>query len=150
MALIVTVAWGRSYFYEDHIWVAFSRQRALAIHTAVDHIGISGEWQEENGSPSVTESGITVVEVRFDPSKCFNWLVYPANDSLDFDPWGISDLYWGWDRFGCGQSDYGSLGFRLLVMPYWVLVFPLSLLSVYLILWKPHRVPSNTENPINV
>lgn len=46
MALMLVVVWGRSYFYEDHIWIAFRRQRALAIHTAVDHVAISSEWQE--------------------------------------------------------------------------------------------------------
>lgn len=150
MALIVGVAWGRSYFYEDHIWIAFSRQRALALHTAVDHIAFSGEWQEENGTKSVTETGITVIEVRFDPSKCFNWVVHPTEDSLDYDPWGVSHWYWGWDKFGFGQSDYGSLGFRLLAIPYWALVLPASLLSAYLILWKACLLPpSNTESPIN-
>jgi hypothetical protein len=136
MALALMVAWGRSYFDEDHIWIAFSRHRALALHTAVDHIAISGEWQEENGRPSTTIGGVTMLEVRFNPTKCFSWVVHPVDEQSNVGSWSVTDWYWGWDHFGYGQSDYGGLGFRLLVIPYWPPVLTLTLLSACLILWK--------------
>lgn len=139
IALMFMIVWGRSYFYEDHIWIAFSRERAIAVHTAVDRIAISGEWQEANGRQSVTAAGATMIETKFDASKCFDWVAVPTEHSADYDPWGVTHWYWSWGRFGYGEWDDGTLGFRMLVVPYWILILPLSLLSGYLILWKPHR-----------
>jgi hypothetical protein len=147
MALIVGVTWGRSYFYEDHVWIAFSRQRAFAIHTAVDHIAFSGEWQEENGRLSETVAGALMVEFRFDPTKSFNWVVYPVEYEPGNDSLGVTNWYWGWEHFGCGEWDDGTLGFRVLEVPYWVPVLASSLLSAYLLLVSSRERSSTASHP---
>lgn len=145
VASILGVAWGRSYFVEDHLWIAFSKRRALAIHSALDHIAISDEWQEENGTLAVTVSGVPMCEVRFDSSKICDWVAYPAEYQGD-NPWGVTDWYWGAEGLGYGGWGDSLLGFRMVVIPYWLPILSLSLISAYLLLW-PQRKLLKSETP---
>ena len=59
------------------------------------------------------------------------------------DPYSASGIEWHWrwvgigsvkDMVACEESYY----IRLLI-PYWLIVLPITLLSAYLILWKPRK-----------
>ena len=45
---------------------------------------------------------------------------------------------WRYGGFSCGECSLG-IPFSFFVVPYWFLVLPMTLLSAYLILWKPRK-----------
>jgi hypothetical protein len=55
------------------------------------------------------------------------------------------DIIWHWRWHGFGSGDWPSHYTTLWVIPYWSIVLPLTLLSAYLILWKP-RKPTQCED----
>lgn len=47
------------------------------------------------------------------------------------------DLKWCGFRYRDGRTNSGNFPSQLLIVPYWSLILPLTLISAYLILWKP-------------
>jgi hypothetical protein len=49
------------------------------------------------------------------------------------------DIIWHWRWHGFGSGTWPAHHTTLWVIPYWSIVLPLTLLSAYLILWKPRK-----------
>jgi hypothetical protein len=58
---------------------------------------------------------------------------------MTLDPSGVGfvDWDWKWGDFGYNHYQEEKIDIVTLMGPYWSLVLPLTLLSAYLILWKP-------------
>jgi hypothetical protein len=85
-------------------------RRAVASWNSTDISNANWNHLDENGNPEAVDyvSEMDLIEWR----------------------WA-----WGGFRFGAGSSpDYRTEDYQL---PYWSLTFPLTILSAYLILWKP-------------
>lgn len=61
--------------------------------------------------------------------------------AVPFDVWSMHEIKWrrrylGFD-LGVAMETRNNWQFDFIVIPYWFIILPLTLLSAYLILWKP-------------
>jgi hypothetical protein len=129
MALALLVGWVRSRVVLDSL--------SFAVRSQVTESLVSGgglvAWQAKTNSspPSVT------------------WNTAPVTDS--FDGFNNPSMRWSWRGFGVGELvpeeefDIERIVFR--IVPYWSLVLPLTILSAYLILWKPRKSKPSAPPP---
>jgi hypothetical protein len=126
MACALLVGWVRSHVVLDSL--SFS-VRCQVTESLVSGGGLVA-WQAKTNTspPSVT------------------WNTAPVTDS--FDGFNFPSMRCSWRRFGFGlgefvpeeEFDTERIVFR--IVPYWSLILPLTLLSAYLILWKPRQQDS--------
>ena len=69
----------------------------------------------------------------------------PRGDVGELSTHGAVVWRWNWNGLDFGESSHSSGWFLHYRIPYWCLVLPLTLLSAYLILWKPR--PRSKEQP---
>ena len=88
--------------------------------------------------------------VIWDSSKLSQMKGYDLDDDgvrRPFDPWESLEMVWKWDwgrfHFGSGTRKWGpkKLKCQIYIIPYWSIVFPLTVLSTYLLLSKPENRP---------
>ncbi len=71
-----------------------------------------------------------------------------------FNPWKYQNVEWRTDwigfHFGAANATAGSIRrVEFWIVPYWSIVIPLTLLSAYLLLSKPHKsTPKKITEPI--
>jgi hypothetical protein len=130
MALVFMGGWVRSLYIMDTF--AFSRMPKELLLVSVD--GVVG-WQ----TFSKTDIGSLFDEFRWHAQK----------------PKSIDDIFnhakslnkWRWNGFGVMQLDNST---TLGCIPYWSIVIPLTLLSSFLLLIKPHKsIQEKTSEPIS-
>ncbi|MDB5342191.1 MAG: hypothetical protein JWP89_568 [Schlesneria sp.] len=133
MALALFVTWGRSQIIYDGFVILMSDMR-YDINS--DRSRFSFEWGREE-----------------EPSTLFTWWVTDTYKNWDIRLLGFLDddaktaFAWRLDLVGCSIgtcSPHRANPFErsFVVVSYWVAVLPLTLLSAYLILWKPRKRPS--------
>jgi hypothetical protein len=142
MACAVTIVWMRSWLIIDemHISPPYPPQRRTYKTLSSERGHISWfEWTVEGGKAVVSETSFTTylsteltelnsLEIPLKEIKRFDWrfkclLIDIGSTDVDDD---------GSGRFGYRHSTH-------CVVPYWSLVLPLTLLSAYLLLWKPGK-----------
>ena len=141
--LVVAVAvlgmWMRSRFCRDDFVLAFSKKTAIVAVIGGRGVQWSWRWQDGEGYFHPSDGGPAFYEVMFDDSKTVDWKTYPFVD-LNADP--FQDLQWSyrWGSLGCGGTELGPIGSLELNVPYWPMIFLISLVAAVLLL-----VPSRTE-----
>jgi hypothetical protein len=69
---------------------------------------------------------------------CFpEW--HQKSPSANFDLFAAYKVKWRWCCFGCGIGDTGAKEAVLLVVSYWFITVPLTLISCWLLLSKPGK-----------
>jgi hypothetical protein len=145
MACVVTIAWGRSLFIMDDF--VFTPASETSSHLIASAGGLLRWDHTTSKHPFFVEALV--------------WDSYPLH-SPDAEKWlarywdpdaapevGAVDIKWKWEwyglRLGSGYQNYLFDGdavpadFAAIVIPYWCIAIPLTLLSAYLILWKPRK-----------
>ena len=129
MALVLTVAWMRSFVITDDLYLEFGKatHRVHSLHGCLC-------WIMGNGQQS---------------PMSFQWSSGPPNPHSE--PWDDIGYYKGTWRLagvtiGTGQMqlDFGWSKVNVVVAPYWSLVLPLTLLSAWLILRKTRKATGGT------
>lgn len=79
---------------------------------------------------------------------------YPigTQDPMDLAPWPCHEIEWRWDFMGfhVGVANLIGTGQPIrrdqdCMVPYWSIILPLTLLSAYLILWKPRKLNKDRQ-----
>lgn len=132
-ALALTLAWIRSYFFNDEILIPYGQSVyfASSIHARIgcgrqtpSHTSARAEWNSFN---------MTKMNVQDSRETC--------------------DLQTGW-RWAGFRYESGTLKHQpsrieieTWMVPYWSLALPLTLLAAYLILLKPRKQPFPPPSP---
>jgi len=137
MACLVTAGWARSFLVTDELTVPGrlfpSCKSKILLYSSIRGIEIERQWSDNEGADFANANG------------ALNAYPVTSNDyrkgRSPFDSWGLtidetSSL--------CGfVVEVGHLKHNGKVLawvaPYWSLVLPPTLLSAYLILWKPRK-----------
>ena len=126
MALAVASAWARSYGTLDGIQVPdWHRQYGI--------VSMNGGIQAAMCVPVPIANRLVASE----------WITGPVTDAQRADYWSTLDVEWrqkwcGFD-FGAATDVPTGVRFSFAVIPYWSTTIPLTLLSAYLLLWKPRK-----------
>jgi hypothetical protein len=140
VACMLMGVWLKTMFSKIGISVPFGR-RGATIELSVD--GFAWTTIEPGSSWSVEKW-----------KKEYGFLIWwdPA-DSGSVDKFGIDDGHlaeWhrDWGGFHLGLVDHVHAGAleSIVIVPHWFIVLPLTLLSAYLLLWKP-RTAANSRLP---
>jgi hypothetical protein len=134
MACLVNVAWMRSQFGRD----AYAIRRGNDYQViATSRVGVL--WNHK----VVPEN----TQVIYDPG--WEYSTYSENEPPDFRLHiDVYQVDWRWRLCGFDFGEYRTKGInRYWVIPYWSISLPFTLLSAYLILWKPRkRTAASTES----
>ena len=126
MACLLMAAWVRSLSIHDHF--------ELPIGTSLHYL-----LSRPSGLAWGTETAVPAI--NYDAK--FLWIAEPMVSSVNTDPFaGMSKIHWRRDVGGFHfftQIDEESIIVQWSVVPYWSLTMPMTLLSAYLILWKPRK-----------
>lgn len=125
MALILAVAWMRSYFFNDEVLVPRG-QSTYFLDSAHARIG----WGRTTPSHPSARTELH----SFNMTKMN---VLDSRESCDLQ------VCWRWAGFrfelGTLRHQASRIEIETWMVPYWSLVLPLTLLSAYLILWNPRK-----------
>lgn len=124
MACVMFVAWMRGQIYADVITLPYNTS---SVQIATGYFGIGVEYSVDEG-----------------PMQAFQWRVFPMPPLAEiqegeqynaaiFGP----DEYWKWEYGGIRFTSLHQT--RLAWVSHWFCIAPLTLLSAYLILWKPRK-----------
>lgn len=154
MACVLMVGWMRSYASRDLLRVHVPYRYACCVHYFESFRGVLG-WSNKRSSDVDPEKPLTLEWV---PKG--SWQYHP--DVISTDPWRDRDLGeihrdWHWAGFGLKaaalrfNSDKLTTTIELSntsqwTTPYWSLVLMLTLLSAWLILWKPRKAKEIKES----
>ena len=125
MALAFFGVWMRSYFFCDE--VSFPSDASALCFDSV-----RGGFNWYRLTPCQTGSGV-------------QWNSFNLARMNATGTWSTTNVDWRWDfggfSFGVGtlKSDAPKTQIELWHFPFWALVLPPTLLSAYLILWKPQK-----------
>ncbi len=124
MALLLTVAWSRSFVIHDQV-VIMNKQSLHGVKS------FSGNLRWARRTPAATTAWV-------------QWISDDATKYRLMDPWIDCDVEWCWKW---GEFNFGVGTWRLVesgrseiaqwIVPYWSFVLPLTLLSAFLIFSKP-------------
>jgi hypothetical protein len=128
MAVAVMGMWARSFVVVEQLRVsacsvASIRGTVAAVRSTLPQ-----------ASPQPTYSKYLVSEIAsFKPDENGNYPDWWGGVEVD-QRWDLAGFHFGRRRIDQDQQSIIQLGF-----PYWSLALPLTLLSAYLILWKPRK-----------
>ena len=140
MACAVIGMWGRSQFYSDMVMSRVSGHDAVEIVLHEHFVCWNWIWDGEKGPKRrfVKDSRGRIqatVSYLIDPKLTVDWDI--GSDQRPPMPDASYSLNWIQFRLGLLSVDPGEI--RILTVPYWSVVWPLTLLSGFLILWKPRK-----------
>ena len=142
MACAVTALWGRSLEIIDVVNVPLKGDRAIAVSSADDAIVWRVGWNSDD--PWKEYDWTTRATVNFNGRELSSPPEYDYRYDRPF-PLGEGDAV-DWllihSGFGAGQTTLQDRSFCrqfYLIIPYRFLVWPLTLLSAWLILWTPRK-----------
>jgi hypothetical protein len=124
-------------------------RRKLGIVTLVMTLAIMGLWARSYLVPEQFAGSVYVGSA--DGIVTFGQIVERLKNVASTSG---EDSYQGWAGVGFGRTHYfiERLSVELIMdelsIPYWTFVLPLTVLSAYLILWKP-RKQKTSEHPAN-
>ena len=151
MALVLTVGWMRSVVVVDEIFVhppvSLEHTGPRTYHTVRSQGGVVG-WEQWT-----TDSGLVLISETYNTS--FSSREVTASDSIDI-PKGFIVVF-NWRLKCCGidlgsafvDNKFGAFSNRHsihCIVPYWLFVLPLTLLSAWLLLIKPRPAKSAKES----
>lgn len=131
-ALLLTVAWMRSFLVHDTLLLHCEPRWYSEILSRHGRLRWSRSEQPPDSSATYSFDG---------PSR---WHSVDARNDRWFDPATEDQRYqwqWKWYGFGIGAILPGSAApsIRLWVVPYWLFILPLTLLSAWLLLIKQSK-----------
>lgn len=129
LAVLLAAGWGRSFYSEDFVSIQYRR-----LDTFVFSSGGFLLWQR------------TIDRDHNQGERPVSHASMPYDSATRYDPWKGLDVDWRMEFAGASigagthQAGPGTLyHFRMWVIPYWMLVLPLTLTSACLILSKPRK-----------
>jgi hypothetical protein len=138
LACVFMAVWIRSTNDLDDFAVRFSNQRGVIFGTEDCGFYVKRYTSQD---PDVLEEP---PEDRFEFWTTPTSTLDPQSEGL-WNPgcWRISS-----DQKFCGfrYARFGGNAVEILLIPCWSIVLPLTLLSAYLILWKPRKKPEDTPH----
>ena len=136
MALAVMGIWMRSRQINDRL---FLNQASSRIQYSIDTVREGYCFERCNLS-----EGTTFIRDR-------RWISSVWDDNTASGRY--SEVHWNWNAFGFATGDFVLLGnsaavfeSNYLIIPHWICTSPLTLLSAYLLLWKPRPKPKGESN----
>lgn len=138
MAMLLFGVWMRSY----SVWDSIPIKDGISLHFIQSiHGGVC--WTRHVPSPSNSQ-------MYSSQNIPIRWTAQDADKSHLHRYWLQLDVEWqrNWCRFHFAATTIGNPNDKTRhdtwIIPYWSLVAPPTLLSAYLILWKPRSKPKNT------
>jgi hypothetical protein len=126
MSLLVFAMWMRSYVVLDGMLIP-DRQFQYDI------VSMNGGVKWERCDPVPVANRLVETE----------WISGAVTIAHRADYWSTLSVEWRWKccgfDFGAAMDAPSNVRFEFAVVPYWSLVLLLSLLSAYLIVWKPRK-----------
>ncbi len=108
-------------------------------------------WTDKGSMSSLTSMNGTFWWFRVAPLSSTNRFVWRSTKTPNspIDPWVDYDPSWRWNfsgiQFGVGQSNkHPDIGIFICEMPYWFVIFPLTIISACLLLTKPRVAKPQT------
>lgn len=89
-------------------------------------------WFASNEGVLVAIAEIPIGRSGFRPSTS----IWETDETWPWEKMFPSNITWSFQFCGFG---YGKAEFQFLTLPYWSATIPLTLLSAYLLLWKPRK-----------
>lgn len=141
-ALLLTVGWLRSLGRQELIHVCPNRS-VLCINSMDGDLGLT-RISFLSHDVAVSKSLVLFKS----PLKRINvgWSSEKLTNGKEVAPWigADSEWHWKWGGFSLGTASHGTLmddrELAYLIVPYWCMVWPMTLLSAFLLL-KPTRPP---------
>ena len=141
MACLLMVVWVRSLFVLDKF--LFSQKQSVHAISSMDG---NCSWLSVTPFSDVIPSGWSL-QPRWVPSP----LTENSRRNHNCFDWNGIDIHWRWhwdgfnfgaissETFGTPPNDTYISRHEIWQIPYWFIILPLTLLSAYLILWKPRK-----------
>lgn len=132
MACVLASAWLRSITYEDKFRLSRHSTSEVLVISAHQHVIIA--WQ----------NGASAGKMPFWTSGRLpehGW-VFTAEDNVTIYL-GLYGSSFGYNTFVTEAWVPKTIDITTLHFPYWIVVIPLTLLSAYLLLWKPRKRPDS-------
>lgn len=134
LACLFMGAWIRSRNIEDEIYFPISKTQPVLVFSTQGYI-VWGEFtdldpNDLNGQPPHWRSS------QLDPKLGTREPMFFQNPAFT----------WRWWIYAIVEDVVPHKRFRFLVIPYWSITIPLTLLSAYLLLWKPRTKPKDQPN----
>lgn len=133
MACLTCAAWVRSISVIDNFYIP-QRDSFYSLES------VAGTFRVSRFTPRMLEIP-------------FQWNSNENIRTARIEPWWEASVEWSWDfgDFHAGvatiQVNRDEMRYRLWMIPYWSVILPLTVLSVYLILWKPRpKMESPAQN----
>jgi hypothetical protein len=127
MACVLTGRWIRSLSLEDEVYFSLGKTTPVLLFSTQGYIvwakPVNVDWKDLKGQPSRWRSS------EFDPRL-------GSREPLFFQN---PEFTWRWWIYAVIEDIAPLRRYRFLVISYWSLVVPLTLLSAYLLLWKPRK-----------
>jgi len=125
MALIFGCWWVRSRFIADQVTVFLGRYYKFSLNS--DQNGI--EWDMST--------------VSLLPITC-HWESAPIEPIEPVNPLDWHDPEWRWDWYGFHfggrlEAPNSEVKQSVLIFPYWAVAIPMTLISLWLLVWKPSK-----------
>lgn len=133
VALVFMAGWIRSQSVADIIMYPAEKNTIGCLVSATDSL----VWQRTQTTPRTAELGITVAK---GPTN-WTWQVSPVSEYAAILDSGLSWRF-RWCGFGVSESppevtEQTGISATFLLVPYWSIVVPITLMSAYLLLIRP-------------
>jgi hypothetical protein len=161
-AMALTSAWIRSLSYLDDVMIFAGTSTVQAIYSNPNHLAWVWSWRQKVADGTTTENEPRDIRrilsrpgywVMMEPSrkKRVYWQTtiirfetdeetgeMPTCINFDFQE-AFPQIRWYWNRYGFRFGSQSKTWYEAVVLnvPYWLLVCPLTLLTVYLLLGNP-------------
>ncbi len=134
--------WARSRFYEDDFRFRVGRHAVYVFHSFESGLAWISVWEPNDGPRLIRHNGAMSSIELMDDKRNIEWQTDRREGN---DAGALRQVEWDWNCGGCryGHQPTGpmsGIGSNLLQVPYSIFVLLPTLLSAYLILWKPRRV----------
>ena len=141
MACLFLGLWLRSRFYEDDIRFRVGRHTVHVFHLFESGLAWISIWEPTDGPREIRENGATSVMKLMNSRHNIEWEA-ERREGSDAEAYG--QVAWHWNFGGCRYGNQptdprSGVGSKVLQAPYNLLVLLPTLLSAYLILWKPRK-----------
>ena len=147
MACAIMGLWVRSRFFDEVIRFRVGAHAVNDFQLLESGFSWASIWEPSDAPRVWMEDGMPCVNTLIDDGMNVQWASEPGRGS---EARAFQNIQWSWSligyRYGIQPADPRSgIGSRVLLMPYSVSSFCLTLLSAYLLLWKPRKLTCPTK-----
>lgn len=148
LACLLMGVWVRSRVYTDGVMVYRDKHVSWFVASSKGGVKWIGAYDPEGiwsgDSFGWFSHSLKNLDRKLQPAQFGgNWPVRPEEDEALWPAFYGQDMVWNqhWQMLGfcIGDANLGSPRVYVRQIPYWSIVLPMTILSAYLILWKPQK-----------